>query len=346
MPDRPNVLFIRRRYLGDIALLGPALGQVRRHWPGARLTLLVEPAYAELPRLHAAIDEVWTLPAGAGEWPRFLARLRRARFTHVLDFDNTDKTALLTRWSGAAVRVTLRLEGVAAHFPACYTAHAAVSSAAYSTQSIQATYGALLRRVGIPAAAGPSGFAARPADRAEVAAQLPAGTPRVLVHPGSRSTFRQWPAENFAAVCDHVQAQGGRVILAGGPADTELLREIRARARTELWSFAPPLPMAKFAALAGECQLLLCHDSGPMHVAAALGVPVVALFGSQNATVWQPVGPDHTVLQAPQPCADCVAPAVCDRVDSYRNYCVRRISPATVIAAVGAQLARRAPARP
>jgi ADP-heptose:LPS heptosyltransferase len=78
-------------------------------------------------------------------------------------------------------------------------------------------------------------------------------------------------------------------------------------------------------------------------LAAAVGTPVVALFGSQNATVWHPLGDRHTVLQAPLPCADCVAPQVCVREDSYRNYCVRRISEEDVFHALQTALRANPP---
>ena len=80
-----------------------------------------------------------------------------------------------------------------------------------------------------------------------------------------------------------------------------------------------------------------------MHIAAGVGTPVVALFGSQNATIWRPVGAHHTVLQTALPCA-CFPPGAlpgeCVRGDSYRSFCVRQISEAEVFSAVAKQLAR------
>ena len=82
-----------------------------------------------------------------------------------------------------------------------------------------------------------------------------------------------------------------------------------------------------------------------MHVAAAVGTPVVALYGSQNTTLFRPVGEGHSLIQAPLPCTDCVAPEQCVPADSYRNYCVRRISTDQVYSAVRAQLIRVSAAR-
>ena len=74
-----------------------------------------------------------------------------------------------------------------------------------------------------------------------------------------------------------------------------------------------------------------------MHVAAAVGTRVVALYGSQNAVLFRPPGEGHTLLQPPLPCRDCVAPDRCVPLDSYRNYCVRRITADEVFSAVRAQ---------
>jgi ADP-heptose:LPS heptosyltransferase len=77
-----------------------------------------------------------------------------------------------------------------------------------------------------------------------------------------------------------------------------------------------------------------------MHVVASVGTPVVALFGSQNATIWRPLGDRHTVLQTPLPCA-CLggnAPGPCVKGDAYRSYCVRMIAEAEVFAAVKRRL--------
>jgi len=100
------------------------------------------------------------------------------------------------------------------------------------------------------------------------------------------------------------------------------------------------LPVGEFAALAAQFDVFLCHDSGPMHVVAAVGTPVVALFGSQNATIWRPLGDRHTVLQTPLPCAclGAAAPTPCVKGDAYRSYCVRMLTEPQVFAAVAAQL--------
>src|SRR5687767_6039943 len=93
----PRVLVIRRRYLGDIVLLGSVLRNLRLCWPRAWITVLTEVTYAGVLRLNPDVDSTLTFPRGALEWFGFVRALRGVGYTHVLDFDNTDKTALVTR---------------------------------------------------------------------------------------------------------------------------------------------------------------------------------------------------------------------------------------------------------
>jgi len=164
----------------------------------------------------------------------------------------------------------------------------------------------------------------------------------VLVHPGSRSPFRIWPAERFAAVCDRLQDElGAQVFLVAGPGEQALVRAIRGHAQSHLVALSQRFSVGQFAALLAEFDVMLCHDSGPMHVAASVGTPVVALFGSQNAAIWRPLGPRHTVLQTPLPCTclGAAAPDPCVPSDSYRSYCVRKLEPDLVFSALRATLA-------
>jgi predicted lipopolysaccharide heptosyltransferase III len=349
----PNVLLIRRRYLGDIVLLGSVLRNLRLHWPDARLTVLTEPAYAGVLALNPDVTAALTFPRSAVGWPGFIGALRRARFTHVLDFDNTDKTALVTRATGAAVRVTFDRETNPFRHRWAYTGHAAVTNAFYTSHHITETYLSLLSAVSVPVATREVRLTPRPADQSAIAPLV--GNPksgienrksrRILLHPGSRSPFRLWPAERFAEVCDRLQDElGVQVFVVSGPGEAALVQQIRQHAKTHLVALEQRLTVGQFAALLTHFDLFLCHDSGPMHIAAAVGTPVVALFGSQNAAIWHPLGDRHTVLQTSLPCA-CLgaeAPTPCVKDDSYRSYCVRKLDANLVFNTLKAKLANHA----
>jgi ADP-heptose:LPS heptosyltransferase len=339
--EAPRVLLIRRRYLGDIVLLGSVARNLRLHWPDAHLAILTETPYIGIAPLNPDFNAAITFPRRLGEWPAFLRALRAARFTHVLDFDNTEKTALLTRFTGATTRVAFDRELIVFRYPRLYTHAAKVTNAFYDSHHITSTYLEILRPLGVPVASNEVRLVP-PLAAVESARKLaPRGGRKVLLHPGSRSAFRIWPAERFAAVCDRLQDElDAQVFLIAGPAEQELVQQIRSHARSHLVAIERSLPVGEFAALAAQFDVFLCHDSGPMHLAAAVGTPVVALFGSQNSTIWRPLGDRHAVLQAPLPCS-CLgkaAPTPCVKGDGYRSYCVRKITETEVFAAVAARL--------
>lgn len=340
-PARPNILVIRRRYLGDIVLLGSVLRNLRLHWPAAQISVLVEATYADVLALNPEVDCTLVLPRRLREWPGFLRRVRSTRFTHILDFDNTEKTAAVARLSGAPFRLALHHGDSRVKLRGAYTHTVNDPAEEHETRSISEYYLRALSSAGVPIATREIRLVPKEADLAAMR-RLVGATGRVLlVHPGSRSPWRVWPADRFAALCDHAQdALGAQVVLVGGPADATVLTEIRRHARTHLLSPPGALPLPQFAALAHLSAALLCHDSGPMHVAAAVGTPVIALYGSQNAELFRPIGTGHTLLRPPLPCINCVAPGKCVPGDSYHNFCVRNVALERVSDAVRHVLAR------
>jgi ADP-heptose:LPS heptosyltransferase len=338
--ESPRILVIRRRYLGDVVLLGSFLRNLRLHWPSASLSVLVESAYAGVLALNADVDAAPTLPWHWAQWPGFIRALRRARYTHVFNFDNTEGTALLTRLTGAPFRLALHHGGYLVKLRGAYTHVVNDPNERHESRPITEYYLCALAAAGVPIATREVRLEPRADDVADLRRLVGAAGPVLLVHPGSRSPSRIWPSDRFAAVCDRAQEElGAQVVLVGGPGDSALLAEIRRLARTHLLTLPQPPSLARFAALAQLSRTLLCHDSGPMHVAAAVGTPVVALYGSQNAVLFQPAGEGHRLLQPSLPCGSaCVAPDQCVPGDSYRTCCVRRLSVEEVFAAVRAQL--------
>jgi lipopolysaccharide heptosyltransferase II len=333
-PD-PSILVIRRRYLGDIVLLGSLFRNLRLHWPRARIVALVEPAYAGILALNPDVDQVVSPPDRALRWPGFVRRLRALSLTHVLDIDNTEKTALIARLCGARKRVVLHHGNRRLRLPALYTDRVYHPSEEHETQSITEYYLKALEPVGVPLATREIRLVPREIQVAEWRRFIGSQGRTLLVHPGSRSPARLWPAENFAAVCDRVQDEiGAQVVLVGGKAEAGTIAAIRAAMRTHALKPVVSPSLDELAALARACTALLCHDSGPMHVAAAVGTPVVALYGSQNPKLFHPAGEGHRLLLPSLPCSPCLAPDTCVPGDSYRTVCVRRHTPDSVFSAV------------
>ena len=176
--------------------------------------------------------------------------------------------------------------------------------------------------------------AAREAWRGVVGAR--GAGPLVGIFPGSNAPSRRWDASRFAAVARTLGAAGARVAVFGGPAERALTAEVAGDWALDLGG-RTSLPA--LAAGLAECALLVANDSGPQHVAAAVGTPVVALWGAGDPLVTRPVGPAHTLLRdASLPCVPCLK-NVCPRagrgyrLDDARNECVRLFEPADVVAA-------------
>jgi ADP-heptose:LPS heptosyltransferase len=339
----PRILVIRRRYLGDIVLLGSLFRNLRLHWPKAQLSALIDPAYAGVLSLNPDVDEIVAFPQSTVDWPKTILKLRRCHFTHVIDLDNREKTALLTSLTGAPERICLR-HGEPIKFPSLYTDSESVSAEFLSTHHITDFYLHALGKIGVPVATREVRLTVRPEDVAFASGLLQEANidhPRakLLVHPGSRSPWRIWPAKNFAAVIDRAQEElGVAVAFIAGPGEQSTVTEITQHLKHPAARIKQQLTIPQLAALFTRFDAMLCHDSGPMHLAAAVGARVVALFGSQPVNLWRPVGEGHAMLSPPLPCVNCVAPDQCKPHDAYHNYCVRNIAPDRVIAAVGTAL--------
>ena len=343
----PRILIIRRRYIGDLVLLGPFLRNLRRHWPAGVLTVLVDEGYADILALNPDIDRVLQIPQRHHHRLKreiaLLRTLRSAQFTHVFDLDTNDRTAFLTWLTGAPFRASFEPDKHRRRRSLAYTHLPAVAPGEYYAESIIDHTLRLLPLAGVPVATRECRLEPRPEDLRRAASLLPEHRgPRVLLPPGSRSSYRIWPLDRFARVADRLQTElGAKVLLTGGPSEQALIDGIRAAARTPLAVLPPSVDLGAFAACVRQVDVFLCHDSGPMHIAAAVGTRVVALFGSQSKIVWAPPGEGHCVLQAPLPCTGCLWPQECDPGNGYKNYCVRRIGEDAVFSAICAVLGRK-----
>ena len=340
----PRILVIRRRYLGDLVLLGPVLHSLRAHWPQAHIAVLTEASYAGVLAINPDVNETLTFPHSFGDWWALWRRLRAAKFTHVFDFDNREKTALITWASHAAQRFALH-NGVRATWSWAYSTIELVPVDFLIGRHVTTYFSRLLQAAKVPVLTSFAGLKPASSDVAAMS-QLPAifGLPRdrlrLLVHPGSRSDFRLWPAENFAAVLDTIVAQNiASVTLIAGANERHLVDAIAREMTQAVARVDDSLSVPQLAALLAQFDALLCHDSGPMHVAAAVGKPVVALFGAQGSVVFAPLGEGHILLSPPIPCVNCVSPETCVKGDTYRMRCVQNISTSEVVAALSKVLA-------
>ncbi|WP_291497802.1 glycosyltransferase [Desulfocurvus sp.] len=215
-------------------------------------------------------------------------------------------------------------------------------------EPIAAVYARLARTLAGPEAAAPAGPALAVPGAAALAvaerlgrAGVAPGQALVVIHPGATHPTQRWGAAAFAALAAGLAARGAaRVALAGGPGDAALVADVL---RALAGAGAPPpvltatdLALPELAALLARASVFVGNNSGPLHLAAALGRPTVSVMGPTVAARWTPRGPGHAVLRAPVAgCLGC-ARAVCPL---GRALCMERVAPGAVLDAVLAALA-------
>jgi heptosyltransferase III len=342
-----NILIIKLRYLGDVLIATPVLTTLKRHLPDASLTVLVEAGAAPLLAHNPAVDRVLTLrrPDGTVErvahFVRLVQAMRKLHFDLVLDLTNNDRAALLAFLSGAPRRLGFgsrrgkklwRFKLFTELVPPGPRAHVVVQQLAMTDC------------LGFPAARPrPSLFwdGAAEASCAAIAASrgLPLDAPFAVLHAASAARYKTWTNEGCAALIDHLRDRYGmRTALVGrGEQEMAQLQEISSLCRTSPVHLAGLLGLAELAALLARARLFVGIDSGPMHMAAAVGTPVVALFGPSRAWRWGPLGEGHTVVQKSWECVPCGKKGCGGRGISR---CLEELTAAEVLAAVDAQIAQ------
>ena len=339
---------IRLGAVGDVVRTLPAAAGVRATWPRAHLAWLVEPASASLLAGQPWLDEVIVFPRGAlagalaggrlvrfaREAHAFTRRLRAARFDLAIDFHAILKSALLARLSGAR-----RIASYARPFAREGAAWLATDRALLfpPKQSRFDRNEALLRFLGSQAPL-PARPLVVPRDAlARVDAALGAGPRPVVIHPGTSDAtpYKRWTPEGYGAVARALAADGVPCLVTSGPAtsDREMAAAVLAEAKGAA-SPAPPTPtLLELAALFARSRLYLGADSGPMHVASAVGTPVLQLLGPTDPVENAPYAatPSRT-LRVQVGCSPC-------RRGCAAATCMRLIPAAAVLAAARELLA-------
>jgi lipopolysaccharide heptosyltransferase I len=312
-----RTLIIKPSSMGDVVQALPVLTALKETHPRAHVSWLVAKPFAGILDGHPRLDETIVFDRQrfgrfsfsltvATEFVRFMEDLRRRRFTTVIDLQGLFRSGLLTLATGAPARVGFR--GARELAPLFYTAEVAPPS-----QAVHAVdrYMAVARRIGLAEPEATDHLPISPAERSAIRrrlteAGLAPGDPFLAVCAHARWPTKQWPPERFAAVLDRMrEARGARAVLVGSP-------DAAGSARTIADAMArPPIDLTggttlkELSAVLGEARVMLTNDSGPMHVAAAVGRPVVAIFGPTNPRRTGPYGPGHRVLAGRAPCSPC-----------------------------------------
>ncbi len=321
-----NILFIKLRYLGDVVLCTPLLPLVHKRFSQAKITFLVNPGTAEVLEGNPYLDAVWELPRQSWRHQlKFIQQIRKRAFDVVVDLTDGDRSAFLTWLSGAPVRLGYnreqRLRGK------LYTQ---VLPSAYGTMHMVEYHQQALVGLGIHESVGePEMFIQSEASQPGEDALGVISTnvqPIVLLHPAARYGNKTWPLERFAEVADWLSEQGIRVVLIGGQQDMLLGQQILNRTTHKPENLMGKTSLSQLVAIMKQSQLLIGNDGGPMHMAAAVGCPVVGLFGPTDPAVWGPRGTKVRVIYKGVDCEKCFYTECTRGTES----CMRQISVAEV----------------
>ncbi len=322
LPAAPERVLVLKFWEGGLIVMGaPWFRALRRRYPGAKIDFLTLDVNAQLAAMAGAADSVLALRVTAGlpafflDLLRLLPRLRAARYSLLLDLE------FMSRFS--AVLTALLRPGFAVGFshPGAWRGRFHDAPVPFrDDRHMTENYAAFFAAAG--AEAGPEDRA--PLEAAAELPGLPAGERPVVLNFDRKDVMpeRAWPRENYLALLDRLLSAGHRVAVIAQ-------RRVELPDRAGLRNLSGLLDYRQLAALFARSALFITHDSGPLHIAAAMGCRTVSIFAPETPAGYEPLGPGHKALYLGLPCSPCVnalrgKELVCVR---RSNECVTNITP-------------------
>jgi heptosyltransferase-2 len=312
--SRPGALLVRAvNWLGDAVLTTPALRAVREACPQARITVAAKPLVAELFRHHPDIDEIVVYDkdgahGGAAGMLRKARELRRGRYDAALLLQNAIDAALLAFLAGIPERMGYATDG----------RRLLLSRPVPVTEEILSLHHAeyylrLLQELGVPRPHSPRLLLrVTEGELADMRSRLAAlGVPegkRILgINPGATyGSAKRWFPDRFAEAADTLSEESdAAVVLMGSVPEMPLSSEIEVAMRRKPVNLAGRTTVRELMALLASCSFLVTNDSGPMHIGAAFGVPLVAIFGPTDWNKTSPWTEKARVVRVDVDCSPC-----------------------------------------
>jgi heptosyltransferase-2 len=309
-----NRLLVRAvNWLGDAVMTTPAIGALRTFFPDARITLLATPLVAELFSPHEWVDEIVIYEkngrhSGLRGRLRLAAELRSGKFDMAILLQNAIDAALIAWLAGIPIRMGYRTDGRAL----LLTHGCPVDEKARKLHHVD-YYLRMLVHFGINGESRALSLTVTMEEEREAAAILrEAGIEEgdfiLGINPGATyGSAKRWYPDRFAAVADELSARWDcQVIVIGGADEREIADEICASAMVKCLNLAGRTSVRQLMAVIKRCDFFITNDSGPMHMAAAFGVPLVAVFGPTDRTTTSPYSEKAVVVSSDAECAPCL----------------------------------------
>lgn len=305
LPEAAEILIVRLRSIGDVVLLTPSLAALHAWRPDLRLRVLVEPGCAAILEGNPAVAEIIVSRGFFGT----VRQLRRYRWAVAYNQHSGPTSAILTAASGAPLRVCW--EGRQYSF--LYNVSVAPADRVMGRshlhtveQQIAQFYWTGLPRGPIP----PTTVYPNRGELSAMASKLAvrgieAGQGYAVFHPGGTFFTKRWPVENLADIVRWVKEKYGLApVVVLGPADGDVAAGVR-QWLGPLAVIFDSLDLRELIALIAGARLYVGNDSGPLHIAAALGRRCVSIFGSSSSERWRPWETDYRLVQNDFPCNPC-----------------------------------------
>ena len=301
-----NILIIKPSSIGDVVHTLPIWNLLHQHWPAARISWLIAPACAGmvegLPDLQTfrfdrkRLGQAWYNPRATRDLLAFQRTLAAQNFDLVLDLQGLFRSGWFTARTHAPVRVGFANAREMAWL--FYTHRVPIKT---MEQHAIERYLQLLAAIGCPTGPVEFPFPLTPADRQHVQQLLTSVGPYAVLCPGANWLTKRWPVARFAELVRPLRERYGlQTIIAGGPGDLSLGQQI-----PDALNLCGQTSLMQLVALMQRASLVVTNDSGPMHIAAALNRPLVALFGPTNPVRTGPFGHPDSVVRANLQCAPC-----------------------------------------
>jgi heptosyltransferase-3 len=315
-----RALVIKLRHHGDVLLAAPVLSVLKAYAPAAEIDALLYDDTEPMLEGHPALAQVHTVgrrwrdaaphARAAAEW-RLYSALAARRYDLVVHLSGHLRGAWLARLLKPAYSVAPIVPGRGAFWTRSFT-HLYPVVGGGRRHQVELNLDAL-RRIGIQPQAEERRVRFVPGEQAErriealLAEHRLAAGGFVHVHPASRWRFKCWPAKKNAELILRLGAEGHRVVLTAAPekSETDFVGEIAALAEGAALNLAGRLSIKELGALAARAKLFIGVDSMPMHLAAAMGTPTVALFGPSGEHEWGPWMTAHRVVASAHTCRPC-----------------------------------------
>lgn len=300
MTAPPHLLLMLDRHLGNFLVASPVLCDWAARQPQTRS--VIDQSHEALAARIPGFPEPIAIYQGSGSAAKRLRSFLRVMYAvrghnagTLAEFGGSRTGSRIGAWSGAEIRICRAGEPLARH----YNLHAPRGRpGAHRVE----TYGELARTAGVDAKWRQPRLHSTPADRNAIRSnRLIPPEPFVCLHVAGGKSYKHWPRAHFARLADELERQGLRVVLIGGPADREAVDEVTRLSRTVSIDLAGKIPIGQLIALLEEARLFIGNDSGPMHLAAAAGTHVVALFGPTDPARWRPLTDRLTLIRGNTP---------------------------------------------